>query len=143
MSFQPLRSVPIKTRRLAETTICLGGDVPVSPSEVTFINGPIPYKYRIKEFYCPTFWFLVNSVHLRLLYDKRGARSTTGVPSGTNIFGQFSNVDFIREVDAEWQYTIPMSYLVDEMDTYLKLHVSNLTAPAFTNFILIKIEEVK
>lgn len=138
----PMELSPIKVKRISYIPLVFGGAVPASPSHHTFINGPIPFKFRIKEIVIPE-WTGTNDQHrYYFLYSRNRDVGTTGPPAGDNILEQYSIVPYISNTGGFIPMKIPMNYLVDETGVYLKVHVENQAAAAGSIYIIVKILEV-
>lgn len=105
----------------------------------TVISGlSKPYKILEARMYFPD--DAVNNVLIYWLIARDGEGSTTGIPTGDNMFSPFATLQwFIGHADL---VTIRGNIDITVLDTGLKMHVINNNAYAITMMSILKIREL-
>lgn len=127
----------LEPKRMFE--IPFSGNV-LAATQLTLLSGVIPFQFVVKGVTMVFNAEAMNQIRHYWLYGTDDVGSTTGVPSGVNIFsaltpvGYFTGHATIRKVDAN--ILIPLS------NARIKLHTDNLMNSAYDIVGSIKIQEV-
>ena len=117
---------PVLKQVVGQTrTLVLSHNFTVVPSQRTIVLGPIPYAFVIEQItlFSSAVWSGAEDVYF--LVSRNRAESTTGVPSGDNLFGKYGSSARVLPYTWNWPFWIPLDYEVAAKGMYLKVHVNN------------------
>ena len=94
-------------------------------SQTTLVSAIIPFCYRIVKVKLYFLEYTTPEQRYYVLVGESNAGSVVGLPEGVNVFGEYSQVTYLRS--SQGVRILEPLRVVDRVNTYLKVHIHNLS----------------